>query len=51
MFEWQWIFLIGACVYILPALFFISFGSGEIQHWNEGRKSNKEDDKNVVKSP
>lgn len=49
--EWQYIFFIGACVYIIPAVFFILFGSGEIQQWNEGCKSNKEDDKNVVKTP
>lgn len=33
--EWQWIFLIGGFVYILPAIFFIAFGSGEVQKWNE----------------
>lgn len=49
--EWQYIFIIGAFVYILPALFFILFGSGEIQQWNEGRKSNKDDDKSVAKTP
>lgn len=45
--EWQYIFIIGGIVYILPALFFMIFGSGEVQKWNEGRKS---DDKNVVKT-
>ncbi|KAG5677919.1 hypothetical protein PVAND_007635 [Polypedilum vanderplanki] len=32
--EWQWIFIIGACVYIIPGIFFIIFGSGEVQKWN-----------------
>lgn len=49
--EWQYIFMIGAVVYILPALLFILFGSGEIQHWNEGHQSKKADDKAVEKSP
>lgn len=45
--EWQWIFIIGGIVYILPGLFFMIFGSGEIQPWNEKEKS---DDKKVVKA-
>ncbi|CAO1366144.1 unnamed protein product [Diamesa serratosioi] len=40
--EWQYVFYIGAAVYIVPALFFILFGSGEVQKWNE-----KKDDKEV----
>lgn len=37
--EWQYIFGIGAMVYIIPALIFMLFGSGEVQKWN-----NKKDD-------
>ncbi|KAL7050318.1 hypothetical protein ACKWTF_004034 [Chironomus riparius] len=44
--EWQWIFIIGAFVYILPGLFFIAFGSGEVQKWNEGQSDSKSDEKN-----
>lgn len=44
--EWQWIFIIGAFVYILPGLFFITFGSGEVQKWNEGQSDSKSDEKN-----
>lgn len=42
--EWQWIFFIGAFVYILPAIFFILFGSGDVQKWNEDRSDSKSDD-------
>lgn len=48
MAEWQWIFIIGGFVYIVPGLFFMAFGSGEVQKWNE---SNKSDDKNIEKTP
>uniref|UniRef100_A0A182IPE5 Major facilitator superfamily (MFS) profile domain-containing protein n=1 Tax=Anopheles atroparvus TaxID=41427 RepID=A0A182IPE5_ANOAO len=37
--EWQYVFMIGAAAYILPALIFIVFGSGQVQSWNE-RKQN-----------
>lgn len=33
--EWSILFIIGAVAYILPALIFIMFGSGEVQPWNE----------------
>lgn len=32
--EWHIIFYIGAAVYIACGLFFMVFGSGEIQSWN-----------------
>lgn len=32
--EWTKIFLIGGAVYIIPALIFMVFGSGEVQPWN-----------------
>lgn len=38
--EWQYIFGIGAMVYIIPGIVFILFGSGEVQKWN----SKKDDD-------
>ncbi|XP_060535495.1 sialin-like [Cylas formicarius] len=34
IYEWQIIFYIGAAVYIACGLFFIAFGSGEVQPWN-----------------
>lgn len=33
--EWNTIFLIGAVAYIIPAVLFMVFGSGNIQPWNE----------------
>lgn len=35
MHEWQYVFGIGALVYILPGIIFICFGSGEVQNWND----------------
>lgn len=40
--EWQYIFGIGAMVYIVPAIIFMLIGSGEVQEWN----SKKDDDAN-----
>lgn len=37
--EWSSIFLIGALAYIIPAILFIIFGSGNIQHWNDLQKT------------
>lgn len=37
--EWQYVFGIGALVYIIPAIIFIIFGSGEVQEWNEKKDS------------
>jgi MFS transporter, ACS family, solute carrier family 17 (sodium-dependent inorganic phosphate cotransporter), other len=45
MAEWQYVFGIGALVYIIPAIVFIIFGSGEVQKWNE-----KKDADNVVQA-
>lgn len=43
--EWRILFFIGGAVYIMPAIFFIIFGSGNVQEWNEPantrRRSNK----------
>lgn len=33
--QWQYIFTIGALVYIIPGIIFIFFGSGDVQSWNE----------------
>lgn len=35
MHEWQYVFGIGALVYIMPGIIFICFGSGEVQKWND----------------
>ena len=45
--EWQYVFYIGAAVYIVPALFFIIFGSGEVQKWNEKKDDKEEEAQNV----
>lgn len=39
--EWQYIFMIGAAVYITPGIIFMLFGSGEVQKWNQ--REEKED--------
>lgn len=36
--EWSIIFIIAAVAYILPAIIFVLFGSGNIQPWNEIKK-------------
>lgn len=33
--EWSTVFVVGAIIYISPAVFFIFFGSGNVQPWNE----------------
>lgn len=38
--QWQYIFSIGALVYIVPGVIFMLFGSGDVQSWN-----NKKDTK------
>lgn len=35
MAQWQYIFIIGAVAYILPAFVFAIFGSAEVQKWND----------------
>lgn len=37
--EWTYVFVIGAVAYILPALIFSLFGSGEVQKWNDSDAS------------
>lgn len=37
--EWQYVFGIGALVYILPGIIFIFFGSGDVQKWNEKKNA------------
>lgn len=32
--EWRYIFAIGAIAYILPALIYAVYGSGNVQKWN-----------------
>lgn len=36
--EWQYVFAIGALVYIVPGITFLLFGSGEVQEWNEKKE-------------
>lgn len=33
--EWEMIFIIGGIAYILPAVIYMVFGSGDCQTWNE----------------
>lgn len=33
--EWRSVFIVGAVVYIVPALLFAVGGSGQVQYWNE----------------
>jgi hypothetical protein len=35
------VFLVGGSAYIFPAIFFIIFGSGDVQLWNERQKLTK----------
>lgn len=47
--EWRYIFAIGAVAYILPALIYAIYGSGEIQKWNSSRIQQQKD-QDAVKS-
>lgn len=42
--QWHNVFLIGAAAYIIPALIFWLFGSGDIQKWNEIEKKSSKND-------
>lgn len=33
--EWSYVFMVGAGMYVVPAIFFMIFGSAEVQPWNE----------------
>lgn len=33
--QWQYVFMIGAAVYITPAIIFMFIGTGEVQPWND----------------
>lgn len=33
--NWNNVFLLGSIMYIVPAIVFMFFGSGEVQPWNE----------------
>lgn len=33
--EWKYVFLLTAGFYIVSGIFFIAFGSGKVQKWNE----------------
>lgn len=41
--EWTQLFAIGAVAYILPALVFLVFGSGNVQPWNEPKAKQMDD--------
>ncbi|XP_062531601.1 sialin isoform X2 [Bombyx mori] len=49
--QWRPVFYIGASVYVVSAVFFIFFGTGNIQDWNfaENTKENKDDKNNDLK--
>lgn len=51
--SWGIIFIIAALAYILPSLFFVSFGSGEVQSWNEVTSAcfDQEKDGDAVETP
>lgn len=48
--QWKYIFWIGGLFYIIPALIFMIFGSGEIQPWNNPDESKKLKDSEKVES-
>lgn len=39
--EWLKVFLVGAVIYIAPAILFAIFGSGEVQPWNDDEPASK----------
>ncbi|RVE43591.1 hypothetical protein evm_011775 [Chilo suppressalis] len=44
--QWRPVFFIGASVYVVSAIFFVFFGTGNIQSWNFGKEENEaKDDK------
>lgn len=43
--SWRPVFFVGASVYIISALFFIFFGTGNIQSWNFPPEDKGKDDK------
>ncbi|XP_063709262.1 sialin-like [Culicoides brevitarsis] len=45
--QWSKIFWIGGGVYIIPAIIFMIFGSGEVQKWNDLSES-REKDKKII---
>lgn len=47
--EWKWIFLIGAILYIVPAIQFMIFGSTEVQKWNNCEEAKPND--NIESAP
>lgn len=44
--SWGIIFIIAALAYILPSLFFVLFGSGEVQSWNDVSSARSDQEKN-----
>ena len=43
--EWQYVFGIGALAYIIPAIIFVFFGSGDVQKWNEKKEESTDSEK------
>lgn len=41
--HWRPVFFVGASVYVVSAIFFILFGTGNIQSWNFGREDTTEE--------
>ncbi|XP_055314147.1 sialin-like isoform X2 [Sitodiplosis mosellana] len=46
--EWSIIFIIAAVAYIIPAFVFILFGSGQVQPWNEPKKTDEKTSDDTV---
>lgn len=38
--EWRIVFTLGAVILFLSSIFYIAFGSAEVQPWNEPRTEN-----------
>ncbi|GAB0086408.1 sialin-like [Sergentomyia squamirostris] len=41
--SWRKVFILGAFVYIIPAVIFMFFGSGKIQPWNNPSNPNEDE--------
>lgn len=47
--EWRPVFILGASVYFAAAAYFIVFGTGELQEWNEIVVKDKQKDEKEYK--
>lgn len=46
--DWSIIFIIAAIAYIIPAIVFILFGNGNVQPWNEPKKTDEKTADDIV---